>query len=222
MKVTFISDTHCQHNLLTEDILDISPDLIIHCGDVCNSRNLLDNRKEKENFIDWYCSLKVQHKILIPGNHDLSLEQDKGVPKTIKLLINNSCTIEGRKIWGSPYTPTFGLGWAFNRARSKMNDIWNLIPSDIDILATHGPSKYHLDLATDLDTNELVQVGCNSLYKKTLEFNNLVHSSGHIHSCLKNNIINHGVLIRNGNTYINCSIVNDRVDKVNPPITIEL
>ena len=45
----------------------------------------------------------------------------------------------GIKIWGSPYSPKFGI-WAFeliNKEKSKEH--WSQIPDDTDIVMTHGP-----------------------------------------------------------------------------------
>ena len=44
----------------------------------------------------------------------------------------------GYKIYGSPYTPEF-CGWAFMEEREDLKLIWEKIPTDTDILITHGP-----------------------------------------------------------------------------------
>jgi hypothetical protein len=99
--------------------------MIIHAGDCANSRHLQVNQKETEDFLDWYSSLNIKHKILVPGNHCIHLERDRTVPDNVTLLINDSCIIEGIKIFGSPYTPSFGGDWAFIRKRHKMNEVWD-------------------------------------------------------------------------------------------------
>ena len=51
-------------------------------------------------------------------------------------------SLMGIKIFGSPYTPTFGHGWSFNKDRTKLERIWrNIIDEGVDIVITHGPPK---------------------------------------------------------------------------------
>jgi predicted phosphodiesterase len=224
MKICLLSDSHNQHKYLTENILDNKPDMIIHAGDCTNSRNIITNRVELESFLGWYSGLDIKYKILTPGNHDICLERDKRVPDGIYLLINSECTIEDIKIWGSPYTPTFGSNeWAFTRKRSKMQDVWNLIPDNLDILICHGMPKTILDLATDPNTGEIVQVGCNNLLKRVFEVKiKSFMIGGHLHSNPSKQLFNNGTLIRNGVTFINASIVMDHSSKLNLPKYITL
>jgi len=54
-------------------------------------------------------------------------------------LEDSSTTVHGYKIYGSPWTPYF-FGWAFNAQRGKeCAEIWSKIPTDTEILITHGP-----------------------------------------------------------------------------------
>lgn len=76
-------------------------------------------------FITWIKAQPHKHKIVIPGNHDISLDLEKystlknkfhryhnldekkllsDLKECCHLLINESVTVEGYKFWGSPYS----------------------------------------------------------------------------------------------------------------------
>jgi len=73
----------------------------------------------------------------------------KEEPKVVKQLLRN-CTyledsgtvINGIRIWGSPWQPWF-CDWAFNVERGELMKYWKLIPTDTDVLMTHGPPIGH-------------------------------------------------------------------------------
>lgn len=209
MKIWHISDTHTFHNDLDipKDI-----DMVIFSGDCSNPRELLRNESEVRNFIDWFSSLPIKYKIFIGGNHDLSIEKNlvkrsDFIDKGIIYLENEEVYIEGVKIWGSPITPNFGVGWAWNRSREKINRIWENIPDDVDILVTHGPPKGILDLTYD-QNNELNLCGCSSLDKRINKIKPKAVLFGHIHDHPKG-LKNSGILYRNGVIYSNGSVVVD-------------
>ena len=59
----------------------------------------------------------------------------------IHYLEDELCAAEpfGLRIYGSPWQPEF-CDWAFNESRGEpLRRRWAQIPSDIDILMTHGP-----------------------------------------------------------------------------------
>ncbi|MBC7410804.1 MAG: metallophosphoesterase, partial [Arcicella sp.] len=105
--------------------------------------------EEIEMFNEWMGSLPHRHKVVIAGNHDFFFEK---YPKEAKRLITNATylndsgiLIEGLHIWGSPIQPWF-YDWAFNRKRGKdIRKHWDLIPTNTDILITHGPPFGILD-----------------------------------------------------------------------------
>ncbi|CAO1636397.1 unnamed protein product [Sympodiomycopsis kandeliae] len=84
------------------------------------------------------------------------------------------------KAFGSPWTPEFG-GWAWNYKRGKeANQIHASIPSDTDILLTHGP-PYELG---NLDViHDGSHVGCEELARKAMdgEVRPRLWAFGHIH-----------------------------------------
>ena len=211
IKIWHISDTHGHHDLLTvpEDI-----DIVIHSGDCSNPRDPFLNEPEVHEFLDWFSSLPIKHKIFVAGNHDTSIEKglikpDYILSKGITYLENSYALVLGLKIFGSPLTPTFGFGWAFNKTRPKLDRIWrDLIDLDTDIVVTHGPPKGILDLSFDRDDN-LERCGDKSLLNRLLEVKPKLCLFGHIHNC--QDIINQGVRkLSNFDTlFSNGSVVTD-------------
>lgn len=162
-------------------------DLVIHSGDCSNPRDLVFSQREIEEFIQWYKDLPIPHKVYVAGNHDLAIEKNRVTPADFALadityLQNELVTIQGFRIWGSPITPTFGIGWAFNKARDKIYNVWNSIPDDIDILITHGPAKGILDYTFSRE-GILEQCGCANLKKRIFELAPKLFCFGHIHDC---------------------------------------
>ena len=140
------------------------------------------------NFIDWFSSLPIKHKVFVAGNHDTSIEKGLVTKEVfdgecIHYLENDHVTIEGIKIFGSPLTPDFGNGWAFNKARHKLDRIWsNIIDTDSDIIVTHEPPRGILDLG--IDRNHKIEFcGCKSLWNVVKSINPSLVLFRHIHNC---------------------------------------
>lgn len=181
LKIVCISDTHCQLNKIK--IPD--GDILFHSGDATYSGTL----QEVNAFAQHMKQLTgFSYKIFIPGNHDFLFETNPSLSKEIldsagvQTLINESTEICGLKIYGSPITPKFG-NWAFmlDKKSPGIKEHWKQIPSDIDILLTHGPAYGILDYLPNFD-----RVGCTELYLEMLRFHNLkMHVFGHIHYSYK-------------------------------------
>ena len=210
MKIWHISDTHTYHGLLKvpEDI-----DMVIHSGDATNPRDPYASEQEMLNFISWFGSLPIKHKVFVVGNHDLCIERNlitkiDFMKNGIVYLENDYAEVEGIKIWGSPFTPSFGQGWAFNKKRSALHDIWKEIPEDVDIVVVHGPPKGILDLAYH-QLNCIEFCGDEALRKRMYLLNPKLCLFGHIHN--NENIINAGTMkLSNHDTiYSNGSVVTD-------------
>ncbi|OMJ90520.1 hypothetical protein SteCoe_7109 [Stentor coeruleus] len=185
---------------------------------------------EVERFNNLLLSLPHKYKIVIAGNHDLTFDLKyqenlvRNFPQTsdvnaaeIKKSLKNciyledsEIIIEGYKIYGSPWSPTF-FNWAFNL--DKGPDIaakWDLIPKDTEILITHGPPYGILDLCYDG-----VHGGCEDLLGKVLEIKPLIHLFGHIHET-------YGVMNNEYTTFINGSNCTLRYDPINDPLVFDL
>lgn len=217
MKIWHISDSHTFHGMLT---IPENVDMVIFSGDCSNPQNTLQNSFEVLNFLQWFGQLPIKHKIFVAGNHDVSIErkvifENDFLVNGVIHLWDSEVVIDGLKIYGSPYTPTFGKGWAFNKDRSKIYKVWEAIPEDTDILVTHGPPKGILDLSYNRD-KELEFCGDLSLKKRIKELNIKLVCFGHIHNC--DNITNQGYvkLADHDTIYSNGSIVTDgRFGKIN-------
>jgi Icc-related predicted phosphoesterase len=187
-------------------------DVILHAGDI-TSRG---EKREIEDFLNWFGKLPYAHKIFIAGNHDFFFEKEKDtliqklIPETVHYLKDSELMIDGIKIWGSPYTPWF-YRWAFNKRRGAPLAIhWEKIPADTDILLTHGPVFGILDMLL----NEQ-HAGDKDLLKKILEVKPKAHVCGHIHE-------SYGMIKRNGIKFINACILNESYELVNKPLVFEV
>lgn len=208
MKFVTIADTHGQHS----DLRLPPGDVLIHAGDI----SMKGEKDEVANFLTWFTKQDFEYKILIAGNHDFYFERESEediqqiLPQNVIYLKDSLVTIKGLNIWGSPITPWF-FNWAFNRHRGDpIKRHWDLIPADIDILITHGPTF------RTLDTNSKKQhAGCKDLFNKIQEVKPKVHICGHIHE-------SYGTVNKYGITFINASVLNEKYELVNNPIEFEL
>lgn len=179
IRVVCLSDTH-------EEVVSKVPDgdLLIHAGDMTNSGTAADIQKQ----LNWLASLPHRHKVIVCGNHDSwfdirsrreedTLAHRQVDTKGMNYLENESITLNfegGRKlnIYGAPSLPK--CGDASNAFQYEIPDHpWtNSIPIDTDILVTHTPPKYHLDL----------EIGCPGLLEEVWRVKPKVHVFGHVHS----------------------------------------
>ena len=186
------------------------------------------NPSEAESFFSWYDSIEgYETKILISGNHDRIMENDpswaSGVLtgyKTIEYLQDEELTLyfdgpngdfpeDNIHIWGSPWQPNFN-NWAFNLERGEeIKRKWNLIPQNTDILITHGPPFSKLDFV-----NRGGNVGCEDLLSKVNSIKPKIHVFGHIHEGA-------GYVFDGTTHFFNASVLNDRYEFRNKPITID-
>jgi predicted phosphodiesterase len=219
MKIAFISDTHNKHKQIPEVYFE-GVDMVIHAGDVSGR----GYRNEILPFLDWFEALPVKHKIMISGNHDFYFEQAVKDEKTkadlesilknrpsIIYLNDSGVEIEGIKIWGSPVQPWF-YNWAFNRMGIDIQAHWDLIPSDTQLLITHGPIQGYLDLTLEGKTT-----GCPYL-KQTIadRLKDLkLHAAGHIHEAYGHVKLADGLLL------INASLLDENYVMTNKPIFVE-
>lgn len=182
MKIWHISDTHTYTNMLS---LPADIDMVIHSGDATNYRDPYKNEKEMRDFITWLDKLPVKHKVFVAGNHDTSIENNLVTKYEfenlgIHYLYMNTIEIEGLKLWGSPYCPTFG-NWSFMKSRESIGrKVWDFMDTEADIVITHTPPKGILDLS--YHGKDLEFCGCNSLLHKIMEVQPLLHCFGHIHN----------------------------------------
>ena len=70
LRFVCVSDTHNHHDTLTERVNAANADVLIHAGDFTARGTLA----EVQHFNAWLGSLQVKHKVVIAGNHDLTLD----------------------------------------------------------------------------------------------------------------------------------------------------
>ncbi|MBX7226852.1 MAG: metallophosphoesterase [Chitinophagales bacterium] len=204
MTITAISDTHGLHRRIRNIPM---ADILIHCGDVSN----FGKEHQVLDFLNWFAKQPHTYKIFIAGNHDFFFEQDnekyiqKNIPDNIIYLNDSGCEIESIKIYGSPITPEF-YDWAFNRKRGKdIKKHWDKIPSDTDILITHGPPFGILDANKNQQ-----KTGCEDLLNTVQKIKPKYHLFGHIHEA-------YGIQQTKETSFLNVSILNERYQITNLP-----
>lgn len=206
MKVVALSDFH----LLFRHITVPDGDLLLIAGDMTSKGRF----QEIVAFNDWLAQQPHRHKVVVPGNHDFLYETEpalaRELTKNCHLLIDQEVTIEGIKIWGSPYTPYFG-GWAFNLFENELKTQWDQIPEGLDILVTHGPPYGYLDFAEYSQEH----VGCKHLLSALDRAKPKYHVFGHIHE-------GHGAAMHNEVKLLNVSICNLDYRPVHNPIVFNV
>lgn len=226
MRLVCISDTHNQHDKV--DLPD--GDVLIHAGDWTGT----GTQKQVISFIRWFASQPHKHKILIAGNHEVTLDlpfyqnhwynfhprgsQPSGDIKGyvlreegIHYLEDTEVVIDGVKFYGSPHQPSFGC-WAFGVDRGlPIRTVWSSIPEDTDVLITHGPPYGYGDM---LEVGE--RVGCKDLLGEiTTRVKPKVHIYGHIHE-------GYGTYNLEGVKLINSAVCDHNYQVNNKPIVYNL
>jgi predicted phosphodiesterase len=183
IKIVCVSDTHNTHPSLP------CGDLLVHAGDLTIGGSF----DELQAQLDWINTQSYRYKIVIAGNHDLLLDPtfvddhptrveemagrnraDLSWGDIIYLENTSTCLEFGSRqlnIYGSPWTPQFGT-WAFQHP--PIRDVWsNTIPMETDIVVTHGPPIFHLDMDGK---------GCEYLLKELRRIRPMATVFGHIHA----------------------------------------
>ncbi len=213
MKLTLISDTHSKHKWIPTEHLP-GGDILIHAGDISS----MGYEREVYDFLKWFDSIPgYTHKIFIAGNHDWLFERNRvladslvGKFPDITYLQDSYVTVEGFKIYGTPWQPEF-YNWAFNLPRNgeELAHVHSKIPDDTDILVTHGPAYGYVDKVL----GESIPLGCELLAERVKQVKPILMVSGHIHS-------GNGVAYDGVTTYLNASILNERYNYEYKPYNI--
>jgi predicted phosphodiesterase len=189
-----ISDTH---NAAHECEV-AAADVLLHCGDfTCHSGDE-DPAREVMRFVDWLKSLPHRQKIVIAGNHDLSMDErpslrgrfrpdlkalltnDAAVAAGIVYLEGGSCVTwrGGFQVWGSPISIR-NMGSFSRRPGPALAAEWARIPAGVDVVMTHGPALGH----GDLEPASGEHLGCEQLLRELTErVRPAVAVCGHIHA----------------------------------------
>jgi|WetSurSiteA1Bulk_404760.scaffolds.fasta_scaffold06411_4 Icc-related predicted phosphoesterase len=210
MKIVAFSDIHGQQNKqLTEWFNNNPADLLLFAGDL--QRNQTDFGM---NFVAWVHSLPYTKKVLVFGNHDGNSADVMNFIKNnnltdIVFLNNESITVDGIKIFGSPHSVLYGSWW-FMMKDEELASLWKKIPDDTDILITHGPPLGILD-----DTIDGFTTGSKTLLRRVFELQQLkYHIFGHIHE-------SHGKREIGERTFMNVSLLDEQYRFKNKPVIFD-
>lgn len=195
IRVVCLSDTHTQIPRYPIP----KGDLLIHSGDLTNTGTF----SSIQQTIDWLKTLQkpwhgssdgFRHIVVVAGNHDSyfdersrSLHDSKTAQYRsldwgkIHYLQHSSITLpfpgdRSLKVYGAPQIPKCG-GKEFAFQYTRGQDAWSsTIPDDVDVLVTHNPPKWHLDLPTSGGMGDEFELREAWRVKPTL------HAFGHVHS----------------------------------------
>jgi len=230
MKIVAISDTHTKHKKITIPECDV----LVHAGDF----SWKGTYWEVWRFTQWLLEQPAKHKVVIAGNHELTLDADNQhryshsiwammrshAKDNIHYLENSDVTIDGVKFYGTPWTPFFH-DWAFNGAeradhpmtmngKRQLADVYADIPDDTNVLICHGPAYDILDKSDDNDRCGSVEM------RKILESDKMaqlkLYLSGHIHEARGKEVACGGV------QFCNVSSLARDYATAKPPVVITL
>jgi Icc-related predicted phosphoesterase len=212
VKVVCISDTHNQ----LDKVQVPDGDILIHAGDFTGRGRI----EEITKFNHELSLLPHKRKIVIAGNHDILFETNPTLARSLltgcDYLEDSGVEIEGIKFWGSPWQPQF-YNWAFNKKRGMpLREKWNLIPSETDVLITHGPPYGVLDLAQRIYPLSDEHVGCEELRREVIDrIKPRLHVFGHIHH-------SYGTVKLGDTQFINAATLNEQYQVAHPPVIFNL
>lgn len=229
MRLVFISDTHQRHDFVIPD-----GDVLIHAGDFTMEGRI----PELQRFASWINVVRIgggfKDVVVIPGNHELGMPKNESLfremlgPK-VTFLVHQPAVVGGLRFFGSPYTPRF-FDWEYNVDRGELlARLWSQIPSDTQVLVTHGPPYGRLDSVNrpggEMDAMDFgsygkgdrsrrhrqTHVGCVDLMQRIQDLKDLrLHVFGHIHAP--------GVeAAASGVMYVNASTCNQQYKAVHKP-----
>jgi Icc-related predicted phosphoesterase len=184
-------------------------DILIHAGDFSF---FFEDMAAIRDFNAWLGELRFRHKIVVPGNHERIMYKRPELRRLITnatLLINQSVTVEGVRLWGSPVTcddEAFGCSSAEERRA-----LYATIPADTDIVISHGPPYGVRDEEFRAQGNHR---GCPELLVAVQRVQPQVHIFGHMHA-------SRGATRIGETTFINAAMLGWSGDLENKPITFD-
>jgi Icc-related predicted phosphoesterase len=188
MRIRAISDTH-----ELENEVEIPPcDLLIHSGDWSFFGK---SAKAMDAFNTWLSEQPARYRVLTCGNHEYPVEADPDKWRrrlsNATLLLNESVTIEGIRLWATPITLSLGGAFALD-SESDREKMFNTIPEGTDILISHGPPQDVLDSGQ----------GCSALRRAIIRVKPKLHCFGHIHGA-------YGVQPTKNTLFVNAALLDE-------------
>jgi Icc-related predicted phosphoesterase len=146
-------------------------------------------------FLAWFAEQPARHRVLTCGNHEYPVQANPSKwrrnVQNATLLLNESITIDGIKIFGSPVTPldsgAFGMS-----SEAERESLWQTIPGDTDVLITHGGPEGILS----------GDGGCPALRRAVIRVKPRLHCFGHAHDA-------YGVLPTKNTLFVNAALLDE-------------
>ncbi len=196
------------------------PATLIHCGDL----TCWGSVQELEHHLQDIRKIGlIEEVILIAGNHDWCFQRSPMKAKAIAekfgvtYLESESTRLDGLHLYGCPWTPMF-MDWAFMYGHQQDRSFWKGIPSDIDILITHGPPMGICDRNMQGES-----CGSSGLRQRVSEISPKLHLFGHIHpgyGVFVEETDSSGLIEMKRTMFINSAVSNDMNRIVNKPFLI--
>ncbi|KAK5135444.1 hypothetical protein LTR08_005232 [Meristemomyces frigidus] len=199
VRIVCISDTHNARP--GEGYTLPKGDILIHAGDLTNQGSYSELAKA----VAWLEEADFSVKIVVAGNHDLSLDPNYSLKHkegwrvqpgdvddcrrlltastSLTYLQHTSAVVDvpGKQVslrfFGSPYSPERSRQkWAFQYPDNEAEALWEAIPTDTDVLITHTPPLNHCDASEHWRDG-----GCPTLLEALIRVKPLLHICGHCH-----------------------------------------
>ena len=213
LRIVCLSDTHGLHRQVQVP----DGDILIHAGDLTVfDQPLSASLAMLRDVNDWMGELPHSHKVVIAGNHDIVFrdepEEARSLLTNAHYLENSGVTLEGLRFWGSPVTSVMeSMAFATPPGMSS-RAVWDLVPTDTDVLITHGPPYGTGDQLHEWTRH----VGCLNLTQTVLRIRPKLHVFGHIHGGYGQ------TTSRTGTRFINCAAVDNKRVLTNAPVVVDL
>ena len=215
MKAALISDTH---GMLPDPKKFEKVDFILHAGDIGpdwykGTRGIFPWYKDE--FSEWARAIgKPIH--MTWGNHDFIGERadhsiwEELLPENVHIHVDEQVEIEGKKVWFSPWSPTFG-NWAWMCSENDLTTKYINIPADTQIIVSHSPPHMY----GDFTCYDKLHVGSGELLMIMKNLPNLkLVVCGHIHEA-------RGIYKDDKVEIRNVSLVNEIYDMIHEPDIID-
>jgi hypothetical protein len=126
---------------------------------------------QRQGSLEWGRVHYLQHKLLTLTITPQDPPTDSRTP-----LLREGGGQRRLRIYGAPQIPACGPMNVHAFQYPRGSDAWSeTVPEDVDILVTHTPPKYHLDLAMSQG------LGCEHLLKEVKRVKPALHVFGHVH-----------------------------------------
>mmetsp|Transcript_34082 Transcript_34082/g.95853 ORF Transcript_34082/g.95853 Transcript_34082/m.95853 type:complete len:317 (+) Transcript_34082:100-1050(+) len=223
LKFVCISDTHNLH----ERLAPLPPgDVLVHTGDFTNHGSI----EEVRAFASWFGAQPHGVKIVVPGNHDMIMDDEyyssyyadwaaKYTPTSealacfeaagVTVLMDALTVVGGVRVFGSPWVTKYApWSTAFNKSEDQIKSQWETVlppAGSVDVLLTHSPPHGFCDREPSG-----CRAGCPHLALAIARsIRPQVHVFGHVHSDA-GAVENDGILYVNAASVCNYYVVGGR------------